>query len=137
MFLFLFDAGQLFCVVRLGSIEPLLCAALLPISGLLKHRRHRDKAGGCDVHYCDAALCALTVGGGQDIPGPCETSGIGPYKERWGDCCDDLPNGEREEGVLALFVCSGLVQILAHVPDKEAQYVYEHHCSCTPRRPWS
>ena len=57
---------------------------------------------------------------------------IHPYKERWGDCCDDLPNGEREEGVLALFVCSGLVLVLAHVPNKEAQYVYAQHCSCTP-----
>ena len=83
LFFFLFDTGQLFCVVRLGSLEPLLCAAilpiqwlgllepllcaaLLPISGLLKQRRHREEAGGCDVHHCDAALCVLTVGGGQD-----------------------------------------------------------------------
>ena len=100
---FLFDTGQLFCVVRLGSIEPLLCAALLPISGLLKQRHHRDEAGGCDVHHCDATLCTLIAGGGQDTPGPCETSGIGPDKERWGDRCDDLPLCEREEGILALF----------------------------------
>ena len=77
--------------MRLGSIEQVLCAALLPISGLLKQRRHRDEAGGCDFHHCDAALCVLIVGGGQDTPRPCETSGIGPDKERLGDRCDDLP----------------------------------------------
>ena len=104
------------------------------MSGLLKQRRQWDEAGGCDVHIWGAVLNA---GGGQDTPAPCETSDIGPDKERWGDCCDDLPNGEREEGVLALFVCSGLVRVLAHVPNKEAQYVYEHHCSCTPHDTWS
>ena len=70
------------------------------MSGLLKQRRQWGKAGGCEVHICDATL---NVGGGQDTPGPCEISGIGPYTERWGYCCDDLPNGEREEGVRALF----------------------------------
>ena len=101
----------------------MLSAARLPISGLLKQRRHRGKVGVCDFHHCDAALCVLTVGGGQDTPGPCETLGIGPYKDGWGVRCDDLPNCEREEGVLALFVCSGLVRVLAHVPNEEAQYM--------------
>ena len=117
-FFFLFDIGQLFCVVRLGSLEPLLCAAILPIpwlgslerllcaavlpiSGLLKQRRHRDEAGGCDVHHCGATLYVLIVGGGQDKPSPCETSGIGLDKERWGDRCDDLPLCERTEGRVA------------------------------------
>ena len=61
----------------------------------LKQRRHRDEAGGCDVHLCDATLI---LGGGQD---PGETSGIGPDKERWGGRCDELPNCEREEGRVA------------------------------------
>ena len=89
--------------MRLGSFEPVLCAARLPISRLLKQRRHREKAGGCDVHRGDVALCVLAVDGVQDAPSPCETSGIGPYKERWKNGYDDVPNGEREEGILALF----------------------------------
>ena len=84
-FFFLFDIGQLFCVVRLGSMEPLLCAALLPIAGV-----H-------NVHHCDAALCVLIVGGGPDTPSPCEISGIGPDKERWEDGCDYVPLCEQEE----------------------------------------
>ena len=125
------------CCSALFTRASVVCGATADCRHELKQRRHRGEAGGCDVHHCDAALLVRIVGGGQDTPGPCETSGIGPYKERWGDCCDDLPNGEREEGVLALFVCSGLVRVLAHVPNKEAQYVYEHHCSCTPHHPWS
>ena len=70
-------------------MEPLLCAALLPISGL-----H-------NVHHCDATLCVLIVGGGLDTPGPCEISGIGPDKERWEDVCDYLPLCEQEEGGVA------------------------------------
>ena len=70
-------------------MEPLLCAALLPISGL-----HH-------VHHYDAALCVLIVGGGPDTPGPCDISGIGPDKERWEDCCDYLSLCEQEEGNVA------------------------------------
>ena len=86
--------------MRLCSLELVLCAALLPISGLrlIKQRRQWGEAGGCDVHIWGAVLNA---GGGQDTPAPCETSDIGPDKERWGDCCDDLPNGDREEGRVA------------------------------------
>ena len=102
IFFFLFDAVRLVncCVVRLCSLELVLCPALLQISGLrlLKQRRQLDEAGGCDVHIWGAVL---NEGGGQDTPAPCETSDIGPDKERWGYCCDDLPNGDREEGRVA------------------------------------
>ena len=79
----------MFCVVLIGAMEPLLCAALMPISGL-----H-------NVYHCDATLCVLIVGCGPDTPSPCEISGIGPDKERLGDCCEYLPLCEREEGRVA------------------------------------
>ena len=114
---FLFDAVRLVncCVVRLCSLELVLCAALLPISGLrlLKQHRQWDEAGGCEVHIWGAVLNA---GGGQDTPAPCETSDIGPDKERWGDRCDDLPNGDREEGRVAGARAESLASLTVYCP---------------------
>ena len=89
-FFFLVDIGQLFCVVRLGSMEPLLCAALLPpISGL-----H-------NVHHCDATLCVLVVGGG---PAPVRYQASAQTKSGGKIVVTTCPFASKREAVWQAFV---------------------------------